>query len=31
MWFPCDEIKELNLDLPKELGIEINYLYNFIR
>ena len=26
MWFPCDEIKELNLDLPKELGIKINYL-----
>tara|TARA_B100001559_G_scaffold166009_1_gene139071 strand:+ start:49 stop:816 length:768 start_codon:yes stop_codon:yes gene_type:complete len=26
MWFPCDEIKELNLDLPVQLGIHINFL-----
>ena len=26
MWNPCDQVEELDLDLPSNLGIKINYL-----
>ena len=26
MWYPCDQVEELDLDLPDNLGIKINFL-----